>query len=199
MSASSSSAMRRTPGHFVFAGAGRTTREARADFAELHPKGGGAPRATLAGAQLVFARSYGASSSARIVQCCQLIDAIWDDDLETVRRLVTANRHLLIENAGIGNDNWGPPMTYAANLGRDRIIRLLYDPGARDRGCGRVAPIPTHARPWIRTYARPSACVSGKVTAPHACASSATSRRSPGAAGSRSSRRRTASVAKSSL
>ena len=33
---------------------------------------------------------------------------------------------------GIGNNNWGPPMSYAANLGRDRIIRLLYDLGARD-------------------------------------------------------------------
>jgi len=106
--------------------------EAAAYFAELHPDTAGAHRATLADAQLVLARSYGASSWTRIVQCCQLIDAIWDDDLETVRRLVTANRYLLIENAGIGNDNWGPPMTYAANLGRDRIIRLLYDLGARD-------------------------------------------------------------------
>lgn len=87
---------------------------------------------TLAEAQLELARSYGASSWTRIVQCCQLIDAIWDDDSDTVRRLVTANRSLLTENAGIGNDNWGPPMSYAANLGRDRIIRLLYDLGARD-------------------------------------------------------------------
>ncbi len=106
--------------------------EAVAYFAELHPDAAGAHRAKLADAQLVLARIYGASSWARMVQCCQLIDAIWDDDPDTVRRLVTANRHLLTENAGIGNDNWGPPMTYAANLGRDRIIRLLYDLGARD-------------------------------------------------------------------
>jgi hypothetical protein len=51
-------------------------REASADFAELHPKRVGAHRATLADAQLVLARSYGASSWTRIVQCCQLIDAI---------------------------------------------------------------------------------------------------------------------------
>ena len=106
--------------------------EAAAWFAELHPDRAGASRATLADAQLVLARSYGASSWARMVQCCQLIDAIWDDDPDAVRRLVTANRHLLTENAGIGNHNWGPPMSYAANLGRDRIIRLLYDLGARD-------------------------------------------------------------------
>ena len=80
----------------------------------------------------MLARVYGASSWTRIVQCCELIDAIWDDDLDTVRRLVTANRNLITEDAGIGNSNWGPPMSYAANLGRDRIIRLLYDLGARD-------------------------------------------------------------------
>ena len=107
-------------------------REAIAHFAELHPDRPSAGRAKLADAQLVLARIYGAASWTRVVQCCQLIDAIWDDDLETVRRLVTANRNLLTEDAGIGNYNWGPPLSYAANLGRDRIIRLLYDLGARD-------------------------------------------------------------------
>ena len=107
-------------------------REAITQFAEFHPDKLAAGRAKLADAQLVLARSYGASSWTRIVQCCQLIDAIWDDDLDTVRKLVTANRNLLTEDARIVNGNWGPPMSYAANLGRDRIIRLLYDLGARD-------------------------------------------------------------------
>jgi hypothetical protein len=105
--------------------------EALALFAEFHP---GTPpdSAKLADAQHALALSYGATSWTRVVQCCQLIDAIWDDDPETIRQLITANPHLLKENAGIGNRNWGPPMSYAANLGRDRIIRLLYDLGARD-------------------------------------------------------------------
>lgn len=107
-------------------------REASAHFAEFHPDTPSARRTKLADAQLVLARIYGASSWTRIVQCCQLIDAIWDDDPDTVRRLVTANRNLLTEDARIVNSNWGPPMSYAANLGRDRIIRLLYDLGARD-------------------------------------------------------------------
>ena len=106
--------------------------EANDHFAKLHPDNVGPDRATLADAQLVLARIYGADSWTRLVQCCQLIDAIWDDDPDIVRRLVTANRNLLTEDAGIGNDNWGPPLSYAANLGRDRIIRLLYDLGARD-------------------------------------------------------------------
>ena len=45
---------------------------------------------------------------------------------------MTANRNLLVEDARIVNSNWGPPMSYAANLGRDRVIRQLYDLGARD-------------------------------------------------------------------
>lgn len=79
-----------------------------------------------------LAHSYGAPSWERLVQSCHLIDAIWRDDLHTVRELVTKHPNLLHENAGIRNNNWGPPMTYAANLGRDAIIRMLYDLGARD-------------------------------------------------------------------
>lgn len=90
----------------------------------------GNPAAILAEAQFALAKSYGASSWARLVQCCQLIDAIWEDDIETVRELVTAHPNLIHENAGIRNDNWGPPLVYAANLGRDRIIQMLHGLGA---------------------------------------------------------------------
>ena len=67
-----------------------------------------------------------------MVQSCKLIDAIWRDDLEAVRELVTKHPNLIHENAGIRSNNWGPPLSYAANLGRDRIIQMLYDLGARD-------------------------------------------------------------------
>ena len=92
----------------------------------------GQPQIKLADAQHALARSYGASSWPRLVQSCKLIDAIWRDDIDAVRDLVVKHPNLLHENAGIGNRNWGPPMTYAANLGRDQIIRMLYDLGARD-------------------------------------------------------------------
>jgi ankyrin repeat protein len=91
-----------------------------------------ATAAKLADAQLVLARSYQAPSWPRLVQACQLIDAIWSDDVETVRRLVLKNPKLLHENAGITNRNWGPPLSYAANLGRDEIIKLLHKFGAMD-------------------------------------------------------------------
>jgi ankyrin repeat protein len=98
-----------------------------------HPQPPSPIDAKLADAQLVLARSYQASSWPRLVQACQLVDAIWNDDIETVRKLVTRNPKLLHEDALIRrNSNWGPPLTYAANLGRDRIIKMLYELGARD-------------------------------------------------------------------
>lgn len=98
--------------------------------------------ARLADAQLVLARSYQASSWTRLMQSVQLADAIWRDDLDEVRRLITAHRALRDEQVLIRRDsNWGPPMTYAANLGRDAIIRWLHAHGATDveSAAGRAA------------------------------------------------------------
>jgi ankyrin repeat protein len=87
----------------------------------------------LSDVQLALARSYGVASWPRMVQACYLIDAIWRDDIEAVRELVIHNPSLIHENArGTTVCNWGPPMSYAANLGRDEIIRMLYDLGAVD-------------------------------------------------------------------
>ena len=86
----------------------------------------------LADAQFALARSYGAPNWPRLVQCCNLIDAIWRDDLDAVRDLVTKHPNLIHEHARIQKDNWGPPLSYAANLGRNEIIKMLYDLGARD-------------------------------------------------------------------
>jgi hypothetical protein len=83
-------------------------------------------------ARLSVARSYGADSWERIEQACRLIDAIWRDKAEAVRELITRHPHLLHEDAGVRHSNWGPPMAYAANLGRNHIIRMLHDMGAKD-------------------------------------------------------------------
>ncbi len=63
---------------------------------------------------------------------CRLVDAIWRDDVETVRELVQKHPDLLHKEALIRKSNWGPPMSYAANLGRDRIIAMLREFGATD-------------------------------------------------------------------
>src|SRR5687768_12778351 len=98
--------------------------------------------AKLADAQLALARSYGATSWTRLVHAVQLADAIWRDDADQVLELVTRNPALIHEHVLIRTDsNWGPPMTFAANLGRDRIIRLLHSHGAKDleSAAGRAA------------------------------------------------------------
>jgi hypothetical protein len=109
--------------------------EALADLKEHHPDPKDPSNAKLADAQLVLARSYQASSWTRLVQAVELVEAIWRDDIDAVRKLVTSNPKLIHEHALIRtNSNWGPPMSYAANLGRDRIIRLLHELGATDLG-----------------------------------------------------------------
>ena len=111
------------------------------DFAEFHPEPPEPALAKLSDAQLVVARSYQAPSWPRLAQACQLIDAIWRDDLDVVRRLVSKNPRLIDESALVRDRNWGRPMSYAANLGRDRIIRFLHDRGATDHehAIGRAA------------------------------------------------------------
>ena len=114
-------------------------------IAELHahhPEPIEPTAAKLADAHLVLARSYGVPSWTRLVQAVQLAEAIWRDDLEMVHALITENPALIREHVLIRTDsNWGPPMTYAANLGRDRIVRLLYNRGAKDleTAAGRAA------------------------------------------------------------
>jgi len=107
--------------------------DAIAELREFHPNNIDPSLAKLADAQLVLARSYEASSWTRLVQAVQLVHAIWDDDIEIVRALVTSNPNLIHEDALIRkNSNWGRPMSYAANVGRDRIIQMLHRLGATD-------------------------------------------------------------------
>jgi hypothetical protein len=118
---------------------------AAAEFKQHHPSGAqlfSNPTAIkLADAQLSLARSYGAPSWQRLVQACKLIDAIWRDDLTAVREIIELNPQLVHESALITERNWGPPMSYAANFGRDEIIRYLHSRGAKDleHAAGRAA------------------------------------------------------------
>jgi ankyrin repeat protein len=89
--------------------------------------------AKLADAQAALAHSYGLLNWARLVTACRMTDAIWRGDVETVRKLVVNNPKLLHEAArGVADSNWGPPMSYAANVGQDAIIQKLREMGASD-------------------------------------------------------------------
>lgn len=115
---------------------------ATAELRQHHPEALDPPNVKLADAQLVLARSYHASSWTRLVHAAQLADAIWRDKLGVVRTLVKRNPALIREHVLIRLDsNWGPPMTYAANLGRHRIIQMLHELGATDfeSAAGRAA------------------------------------------------------------
>ena len=105
---------------------------ALAEFQRNHPESVAPAQARLADAQLALARAYGIASWPRLVMSCRLIDAIWRDDVETIRVMVRKDPRLLHEDARGVKGNWGPPMSYAANLGRDRIIEMLRAEGADD-------------------------------------------------------------------
>jgi hypothetical protein len=110
----------------------RSEPDAVADFAEHHHAPPPPDSAKLADAQLVLARSYEAPSWPRLVQACRMVEAIWGDDLEGVLTLIRERPALLSESVLIRDSNWGAPMSYAANLGRDRIIDALHRLGATD-------------------------------------------------------------------
>jgi hypothetical protein len=97
-----------------------------------HPRTIAPDAAKLADAQLALARSYGLTGWPRLVLACRMTDAIWRDDVEAVRTLIASHPRLLHEDARGVAGNWGPPMSYAANLGRDRIIEMLHGLGATD-------------------------------------------------------------------
>jgi len=110
----------------------RNEPDALADFRELLPQPIDPATAKLADAQFVLARSYGLPNWPRLVTACRMTDAIWRGDVETVRSLVVRDPSLLEEDARGVKGNWGPPMSYAANLGQDAIIEMLRMLGASD-------------------------------------------------------------------
>ena len=114
--------------------------EAVAAFEKFHPRindadGNEAARpndAKLSDAQLVVARAMGVKSWPRLIQAMEMTSAIHRNDADAVRALIDKHPELLHEDAQGKKSNWGAPMSYAANLGRDKIIRMLMEMGAKD-------------------------------------------------------------------
>lgn len=102
------------------------------DVLRHHPEGCEPDRAKLPDVQLALARSYGLPSWQRLVLACRMTAAIWRDDVDAVRQLVREHPALLHEDARGVAGSWGPPMSYAANLGRQRLIAMLRELGAGD-------------------------------------------------------------------
>jgi hypothetical protein len=106
--------------------------DALADLREHLLKSIDADAVRLAEAQFVLARSYGLPNWSRLVVACRMTDAIWRGDVEAVRAMVLGDPRLLKEDARGVEGNWGPPMSYAANLGKDAIVEMLRSLGASD-------------------------------------------------------------------
>jgi ankyrin repeat protein len=107
--------------------------EALAALRKHHPHGIDPAAAKVADAQLALARSYGLPNWPRLVTACRMTDAIWRGDSNTVRELILKDPRLLHEGArGVPDSNWGPPMSYAANVGQNEIIAMLRELGAQD-------------------------------------------------------------------
>jgi hypothetical protein len=91
----------------------------------------------LSDAQLVIAREYGFSTwttlKARISAhpaASALHDAIWADDRAAVVRILRGSPQML--DLPVMSGDWGPPMSFAANLGRIEIVEACAEMGARD-------------------------------------------------------------------
>ena len=97
----------------------------------------GAASFKLSDAQLVIAREYTYATWTDLKQRIeanplshQLELAIRGDDRAQVMAILRAHPHLL--HLHVRGGNWGPPMSYAANLGRLEIIQAVAELGARD-------------------------------------------------------------------
>jgi hypothetical protein len=119
-----------------------------ADARQYHPDLIDPAGAKLADAQLVLARSYGASSWPRLVAACELIDAIWRDDLDRMREILQARPEIARDYAAAPDIGWRPAMTEAANHGLRRVVARLQEHGARGVAAAMARP---ELHPWLDT------------------------------------------------
>lgn len=109
---------------------------ARELFTALHPKTLASSKAKLSDAQLVIARSYGYESWPKLVadlesrqEISELQNAINQGNVEKVEAIIRKTPPIIKTKL---NRNWGPPMSFAANLGQLEIAKLLDNHGAKD-------------------------------------------------------------------
>jgi hypothetical protein len=93
--------------------------------------------ARLSDAQLVIAREYGFKTRANLKervtvqpQAAALEGAIRSGDRDAVTQILREHPPLL--HLPVRSGNWGPPLSFAANLGRLDIVQAIACLGARD-------------------------------------------------------------------
>jgi hypothetical protein len=98
------------------------------DFREFHPGRIDPAIAALADAQLVLARSYGASSWPQLAAAVKAIDAISHDDFEALREVAAAHPDLA-RDRDRPRDGWHAPLANAADAAIRRVMMQLRERG----------------------------------------------------------------------
>src|SRR4051794_17687255 len=98
------------------------------DFREFHPEPIGPAIAALADAQLVLARSYGASSWPQLAAAVKAIDAISRDEFEALREVAAAHPNLA-RDRDRPHDAWHAALAYAADAAIRRVMMQLRERG----------------------------------------------------------------------
>src|SRR5215218_9519901 len=98
------------------------------DFLEFHPERIDPAIAALADAQLVLARSYGASSWPQLAAAVKAIDAISRDDFEALREVAAAHPDLA-RDRDRRRDGWPAPLANAADAAIRRVMLQLRERG----------------------------------------------------------------------
>lgn len=134
-----------------------------AEFREHHRDPIDRASVKLADAPLVLARSYRTTSWTRLVQAARLATAIWSDDLDAVRDLVTGNPSLIREPVLIRTDSQlraahdvrGDPLdaTVGTPLGGSTLLHMGvdYDELRSRAGCWTGGWTSAPAPPWGAT------------------------------------------------
>ncbi len=87
---------------------------------------------TIEDARNVVARGYGLSTWSRLELACVVTDSIWRGDSGTLISTISQSPYLLHEDARGVRGNWGPPLSYAATVGDENLVKALLEMGARD-------------------------------------------------------------------
>ncbi len=98
------------------------------DFREFHPERIDPAIAALADAQLVLARSYGASSWPQLAAAIKAIDASSRDDFEALREVAAAHPDLA-RDRDRPRDGWRAPLANAADAAIRRVMMQLRERG----------------------------------------------------------------------
>lgn len=104
--------------------------QALADFREFFAKAISTKNAKLSDAQLVLARSYGATSFPQLIAAVDFIRACWSNDGSRVRDAVLAHADILSDYYKTPHDGWREDLSAAARQGTGTALKFMRETSA---------------------------------------------------------------------